>query len=150
MGAVARSGRVLTLAAIATALAIGVFLHRQSTFPSILLIITICIHLYFGSKWARWTIGVLLLVAGIGWSYRFLVSQPASLHPLVLATAALAVASLVSAAVLIFSKKVPVFLKHQRLHEPAWASGAMRVLWIIIILWAGTLVVMDLYRVSGP
>lgn len=105
-----------------------------------------CVHLYRGSNWARWVLGVSLAWIGlmcsyetfswllVEWTWRFfLLAVPAAL-------------TLASAGTLMFSKSVREYLTLQRNRSGTLGSRVLKAAWIILLASLAFVVYLDIVR----
>jgi hypothetical protein len=144
-------GRAVTLGAISTAVAVTFFIVSRA--PALvawgwLLLILTCGQLYIGLNWARWVVGVVLVIMGCGWSYVLATSGPVPLRLDSIAFILLTLASLSAGLALLVMKQVKIFMEAQRAHQSNLSRRISQTLWVITAIVFALLLAADFMRNS--
>lgn len=114
-----------------------------------LLMLLTCGQLYIGSNWARWIVGILLVLIGAGWSYLAIISIPAAVTPFRIVYVGVAVMSVSFGLALLILRQVKHFLADQRTNRSPLARRVLQSLWVIAALGMALLIVNDVTRLLG-
>ena len=148
-----RFGRIIVLASIASIVGLNAFIFllsksiRLSEYLYWALILLICCQLYIGSIWAKWVIGLILIIFGVYDIYKLLPPNNIILNPVLIFSILLTIIFLVSGIGLISSKSVLAFLSEQFSNRNILVIRVLKALWILLLMGFLILFYQDITRI---
>jgi hypothetical protein len=111
-----------------------------------LFMVNACVSLYYGSKWAKWIIGIFLLIIG-GFQVRYLLPPYDNISNLMVFIIVLlfAISSILFSMILLFSKNVSNFIYQQDINRTKNIKNYLKYSWVIFLILSIILFSYDAY-----